>query len=307
MWYIPVVLRILVANGLAAWMLKKTVGLHSRTTRLFLQFLFCAVLALLLALSTHSLILNRITLLVVGIGVLNSLAAYCQWRAMDISLSKTSLFTFWDDFIAMGMSYVILGEGRYLNVGTSIGVVLSSTAVILFTAYNYKKTSGSDHAQHASSSTRLPTSFYLYVLSYSVIWGVAMFMHRYAGVESIRTSSFLFAWYVGSVVGAGAIMVFSRYVARGVLPVKKLSMREVGWLFLLSVTIVTSLALGYLAYQAAPQNIVQPFFLVGEMVLPSIIGLYIFHERKTLDAKEKALFIVALTGGLIVALCFRPF
>lgn len=307
MWYVPVVLRILVANGLAAWMLKRTVGLHSRTTRLFLQFLFCAVLAILLALSTQSFVLNGITLLVVGIGVLNSIAAYCQWRAMDISLSKTSLFTFWDDFIAMGMSFIILGEGRYLNIMTTIGVLLSSVAVVLFTLYNYKKRQGGAHVQQAGAATSFTGSFYVYVLSYSVIWGVAMFMHRYAGLEQIQTPTFLSAWYVGSVVGASGIMILSRYVTPAAPPVQKLSPREFRWLFLLSIVIMMSLGLGYMAYQAAPQNIVQPFFMVGEMVVPSLIGLYLFHERKEIDTKEKILFALALVGGLIVALSFKPF
>jgi len=41
------------------------------------------------------------------------------------------------------------------------------------------------------------------------------------------------------------------------------------------------------------------------MVLPSLVGLYIFKEGKNLDRKEQALFLIAIIGGVIIALNFN--
>jgi hypothetical protein len=50
--------------------------------------------------------------------------------------------------------------------------------------------------------------------------------------------------------------------------------------------------------------VVQPLFLVGEMVAPALIGLYVFAEREALDRHEQLYFVAGLAGGLLVALSF---
>ena len=59
-----------------------------------------------------------------------------------------------------------------------------------------------------------------------------------------------------------------------------------------------------MAYQLAPQTVVQPLFLVGEMVAPALLGLYVFAERNALDRWEYLYFGLGLTGGLVVVLSF---
>ena len=73
-------------------------------------------------------------------------------------------------------------------------------------------------------------------------------------------------------------------------------------MFALALCVFISLALSYTAYQLAPQNIVQPFFLVGEMILPALIGLFIFSERRGLDKTEKFSFALGALGGIIIAI-----
>lgn len=48
-WFVPVVLRILVRKRAVPFPGQRIVGLHSRKQRLFLQFLFCALFALVFA------------------------------------------------------------------------------------------------------------------------------------------------------------------------------------------------------------------------------------------------------------------
>jgi hypothetical protein len=68
--------------------------------------------------------------------------------------------------------------------------------------------------------------------------------------------------------------------------------------------VLTAMSAAYSAYRLAPQTVVQPLFLVGEMIAPALIGLYVFAEREALDRYEHVLFATGLAGGLLVALSF---
>ena len=71
-----------------------------------------------------------------------------------------------------------------------------------------------------------------------------------------------------------------------------------------SLLILGSVGAAYGAYRLAPQTVVQPLFLVGEMVGPALIGLYVFGEREALARRDQAYFALGLAGGLLVALSF---
>jgi hypothetical protein len=43
----------------------------------------------------------------------------------------------------------------------------------------------------------------------------------------------------------------------------------------------------YTAYRLAPQTVVQPLFLVGEMIAPALIGLSVFAEREGLRSRAR--------------------
>jgi hypothetical protein len=50
--------------------------------------------------------------------------------------------------------------------------------------------------------------------------------------------------------------------------------------------------------------VVQPLFLVGEMIGPAFIGLYVFAERDARKWPEQRYFAVELVRGGLVALSF---
>lgn len=294
-WFLPVIGKILVANGIFPVVLKRNVGLHSRTKRFFLQFLFCAILAIVGAVTISSLTVNLMTVGILALGFSNGLAAYAQWKAIDISLSRTSLFTFWDDLIAMALSYFVLHEGRVLTLGSYAGIALSVGAVALFAVHSFQ--------QQRTGAGRVNPRFFLYVAFYSLIWGVATFLMKYFGVTGVTTGTFLAAWYVGAALAATLLLLTQRDQEPSAG--NRLTARDVAWMFFLATCVISALALGYWSYRLAPQNIVQPLFLVGEMVVPALIGLSLFSERKGLTMKEKLYFALAIAGGLLVAFSIR--
>ena len=295
-WYVPVAVRILVTY-IALPILVKPLAEHpARAPILALQFLGAVGVALPVAL-----ILGQGTLHgpIALVGFFTGLAAYAYWRAIDLSLSRTALFAFWDDLIAMGLSYGLLHEGRFLNSWMLTGIGMSIVAVILFTVHNYitPATGGKDQAP-------VPRVHFLYVGLYSVTLGLSVFFMRYIGLQNVGLARFLVNWYGGAWMAAGLLALSFRLRLR--TPAAPLALSLQAWMRLGAGSLLMLVAVGsaYSAYRLAPQTIVQPLFLVGEMVGPAFLGLYVFGEREGLARRDRAYFALGLTGGLLVALSF---
>ena len=302
-WYIPVLLRILMAHICAPWVMKKMVSLPQRTTRFLLTFAFAAIGTVAIGLMTNQLY-HKMAALILGLGFLNGLAAYCQWRATDISLTKTSVFTFWDDIIALGLGLVILGESQFFNWKLALGLCVALVSVVAYARHDYLRAKASEKSQSRNVGTGL--RFYFYVGAYSVIWGVAIFMFRWWGLSGVPLVTFMANWYTGAMFAA--LLIFFYYRDPSVSQQTVGSFRSSNFLLLgmFTVCMVASMALGYAAYERAPVSVVQPIFLVAEMILPALIGLFGFGERKNLCRKEICLITSAFLGGALVALSYVP-
>jgi hypothetical protein len=295
-WPVAVVVRILAAYVAGPLLLKPIVDKYSQAKLLLLQFAVCFAVALPLAVALNQ---HHLDWTIVAVGGANGLAAYCYRKAIALSLSRTALFAFWDDLIAMGLSYGLLHEGQFLNARMLLGIVISVGAVILFTIHGAHQGPPGQEAHE-----RLPLRLYLYAGAYSVMLGFGVFFMRYLGVKNTGLGTFLVNWY-GGVLGAAALLVLALpEEAKDPMVLTAVSwgdrLRIVG----LSLVVLTAMSAAYAAYRRAPQTVVQPLFLVGEMIAPALIGLYMFAEREALDRREQLLFAAGLGGGLLVALSF---
>jgi hypothetical protein len=295
-WYVPVVLRIVVTYVALPILVKPLAEHPARAPILALQFLGAVGLAL-----PAALILGQGTLHVpvAVVGFFTGLAAYAYWRAIDLSLSRTALFAFWDDLIAIGLSYGLLQEGQFLNAWMLVGIGMSVLAVILFTVHSYVTGPAS-----VKDQAPVPRVHFLYIGLYSVILGLGVFFMRYIGLQDIGLARFLVNWYGGAGVAAGLLVLTLR--VRRSTPAVPVGLSRQEWLRLSAGSVLILVAVGsaYGAYRLAPQTIVQPLFLVGEMIGPALIGLYVFGEREALAQRDQLLFAVGLAGGLMVALSF---
>jgi hypothetical protein len=292
-WIVPVLLRITAAYIVFPLLVKPLMDTYPQRILLLFQFAGCFVLALSVALALQQL---HIDWRIVAVGFGNGLAAYCHFKAIAISLSRTALFAFWDDLLAMGLSYVLLREGQFLNARILLGIGLSVGAVIGFTVH-------SAHPQPLGeqASTRTPLRLYLYAGAYSLLLGGSVFFMRYLGVHGTGLGTFLVNWCSG-ILGAALLLVLTSPEAA--TAITTLSKRPLVRLGSLSLVTLVALSAAFMAYRLAPQTVVQPLFLVGEMVAPVILGLYVFAERNTLDRWEYLYFGLGLAGGLMVALSF---
>jgi hypothetical protein len=295
-WPVPVVVRILAAYVAGPLLLKPLVGTYAQAKLLLIQFAVCFAVALPLAVAFDQ---HRLDWTIVAVGGGNGLAAYCYRRAIAISLSRTALFAFWDDLIAMGLSYGLLHEGQFLNARMLVGIVVSVGAVILFTVH------GAHHAPPSKETPeRIPLRLYLYAGAYSVMLGFGLFFMRYLGVQDTGLGTFLVNWYGGVLLAAALLVLTLPEEAKDPTALTAVSWGDRLRIGGLSLVVLVAMSAAYTAYRLAPQTAVQPLFLVGEMIAPALIGLYVFAEREALDRYEQGLFAAGLAGGLLVALSF---
>lgn len=289
-WRLPVVLYIVLAFGLVRWMGKKYIVGDKRTKRLFLQFFVCFIAAVVLAVAQGQLMVAFEAAAIVWlVGLINGVACFYSWKAQDISMGKSSVFTIWDDIIAMGLSFVILNEGEHVNVWSGIGVVLSVTALFLFAihAYRAKKKGGSD----------LPLDCIIYIGIYSVLWGVAIFAQRYFSAGDTPFAPFALAWYGGSVLTAFALRAFVH--EKDPSQQGELTARDKIITVVYSLLIILCLGVAYWSFKS-PQVIVQPIYFVAEAIVPTIIAFWFFNERKQFDRIEYVYLGIAMFAVLLI-------
>jgi hypothetical protein len=292
LWYVPVILRIGAAYIAGPLLLKPLVDQYPQAKLLLIQFAVCFAVALPAAVAFNQ---SHLDWRIVAVGFGNGLAAYCYYKAITISLSRTALFAFWDDLLAMGLSYGLLHEGQFLNARMVLGIGVSVGAVILFTVHGYRQQTQEEEP------ARLPKRLYVYAGTYSVLVGGGVFFMRYLGVQGTGLGTFLVNWYGGVVVAALLLVLTSTDPAQAP---SRLPRRALPRLFGLSLVALVAMSAAYEAYRLAPQTVIQPLFLVGEMIAPALIGLYVFAERQALDRPECLYFALGLAGGFLVALSF---
>jgi len=291
-WQIPILCRLATAYIAVPILLKKFVGLPSLKRRFCWQFFFCFAFSAGYAIF-EGLNIGLPSLILICLGLFNSLAAYAQWQAIKISLSKTSLFTQADDLTAMLLGYFILNETKFLSPGLIVGVLLCFSAATLIV---FAKNSGKDDI-----GAKQNIALMKWIAIYSFIWGIAVFAMRYFALGNLSFPNFLFWWYGGSFLGSLAIFFSANEKEISI----QLNKKEIAGVGGLAIFIWISMVLGYWGARLAPITVFQPIYLVSEAILPTFIGLLVFKEALTLPNKEKIAYIIGIVGTIVIALSYH--
>lgn len=288
-WFVPVLIYVAFNYVGVRWLGKRLADQPDQIKRITVNMTFCAIAGCLFAGLSGYLRFDTSTYMVMGVGVLNAFANIAYWRATKVSLSKTSTLSFGDDIVAMLLARLIVGDGRDMNLVSATGIALCITAGVLFWWQSRGKES---------------SAFYLHVIAYSGLWGVATFTQRYFGIQEMPTAQFVFAWYLGSCLTMISVFL-GREIWRAVTRTREaavaFSLCDYAMVFIYAMGIITSLSLEYWAKSLAPQTLVQPILLVSEAVIPSIIGWTIFHEGKAFDRAQWAITGIGFLGVALLA------
>jgi hypothetical protein len=278
-------LYVFLGFGLIRFLEKKIVGLPSRTHRLFLMFSFNFTWAFTAwALFDREFSLGMLVVFLVGVS--NGVSIFFRWKATAISLSGTSVWSFMDDVIAMGLAFIILREDKLLNPLLAVGVTIAIVSVVYL---GFQKT-----------GTDWPARFFLYIGISSVLWGVAYFSHRFFAFGGLSPGKYLLAWYSGSFLSTLLIKLWWKEEETAGQAIK-VSAKGVGVMFLMSLCAFGSMVIAVTILRTMPQIVFQPVLLVGEAVIPTLMGLYIFKEHKDYTPREKILLGSAVLGVIVIA------
>jgi uncharacterized membrane protein len=234
------------------------------------------------------------------VGVFIGAGAYCNWLTTKLNLSATSLFLFFDDFLAIVLGFVFLGETRFLTPSISLGLVVCIAGIILFSYNNYRK-----KKREETGKTRLPLRFFLYVTIFSTAWGVASFSKRYFALEGLEIGTYVASWYSGTFIAASIVCLKNLGLPNLFLELRTTtSKKELGLMTFSSVIIMLNVVLSYWALGLAPLAVVQPIFYISALVLPLFIGLFIFKERKESDRVDYLSYGLGVVGAVIIGFSF---
>jgi drug/metabolite transporter (DMT)-like permease len=244
--------------------------------------------ALLLALG-QNFVFSLSSLFIVFLGLINSLAVYCNFRAINFSLSKTSVLLPFSSAVAMALGFIFLNEIKFLNKSLLLGIFLCFTSAIFFLK---NKTSFS------GSSPRQNTLFIRWIVGLSVFWGIVAFFIRYFAVNGASMTEFIFCWYAGSFLGSILLLIPNRQHEK----YNKLDCRSIFNIVLLALSVWLSFLLAYKANILAPLAVNEQIFIVCEIISPVIIGLFWFKEIKKISLYDIVGLALGLAGGIIIAL-----
>lgn len=295
-WYLPVALYTIFISTVFPFLLKGKVVNKNFSQRLWLQYLFCMTWAVVIFHLAGKPFDGRWSVIFV-LGIANGFGAYCHWRATQFNLSVQSLFLFLDDIIAVSLAFWILGEISILTTGMIAGLGLLILAIAAVIAGNL---SGKGNGVGKES---LPPVFFLYVFSYSVIWGVASFLMKYFAVKEVPTGSFLLGWYGGSFVTASAVLFWS-VSGRGVVKAARGTFigSNVPLMCLMSLLVVMNIWVSYWAFQLAPMVVVRPVFFAAQLIMPALTGLICFNEGSNFNKLIWFGFVLSGAGAVLVIL-----
>jgi drug/metabolite transporter (DMT)-like permease len=231
--------------------------------------------------------------LVIGLGVFDAFAQYGYWRVIATpgGLSKASIFGQGEDVVAVVLGYIFLGEIRILTPLLGLGVVLLMGSVLFFNAAQQKKQS--------EREAPAPFSVWRLIAFNCLVWGVVHFAIRYLALDGMSPLTFLWAYYVGSFLGALGIYIKSSPIGRG----PRLTRRQALNTLLIGAVLPASVGCVYLAKTYTPLTVFQPIFgLVGIIFPVVVLDLWWKNELSRLSKKGWAAIVFGLIGATIIAL-----
>jgi uncharacterized membrane protein len=292
-WQIAVLFRALIAYAIQPTFMKKAADLPSPTRRLAWMFAWAFGYAL-VGMAVMREVPQFSHAWVAVLGVLNSVALYCHWKAMKISLSKSAIFAQADDIVAIGCAMLFLGETRFITWQVGLGILLCLAAVWFFAVRNDRKGLEGDKVD------RTNLLMIGWILAYSVLWGFDIFVSRIAGIEGVSLPEYTFWRYGSSLIGALLILLVRGKEEAGAPLTRKGVLGTAG----LGLFAWSSILFEYYVLQQAPIAVAQPIFQVSELLFPPLAGWIIFKERKTFRGAEWVGFGLGLMGSLVIALSY---
>lgn len=223
------------------------------------------------------------------VGLINSYGAFFSAKAIKINLAQSMIFLPLTGFVGVLLAVLFLGEGSFLNPFklsgflSVLGVVGSFFAMLFF-------------INGAGVARQMRKKWALFIAGQTLISGVAIFFIKYVAVQDIAITSYLVSWYAGAWLGSLTVLVFGPKTVLGV------ERKNYFLYFFLSLSTWLSMGSYFLVLRKAPASFVFPiqYFLVVFGSL--LVGLFVFHERKSFCWKDWAGMAIGLVSVALIVI-----
>lgn len=284
-WQLVLMTNIIIF-AVAQVLIKLIVGKLPKAQALSLQFLINALIMFSFVLAKNQFHFSDEALKVIPLGVLASLGAYCQWKAIAVSLSRTALFLPLAGSLTVGLAALFLGETKEWSSGLMAGIIICFLAAFFFRNQSKEKAEGNRESDK---------KWLFFVVGMILIFGITNFLMK-AFSSDIPRGQFLFYWYAGTFLGSLPLLFLEKQN-----PLEWPG-RIVFLVPLASLAILGNLATQYWAFQLTLASRVVPFQTFGTTFVPVLIGWFVFKERKGLSKKELLAFFTGLAGASLIIL-----
>lgn len=193
-------LAILIAVNSAGHVLTKISAnkTPSGATGLFYTSLFAMMLALLYAIVVENPQFDSQIIWLAAIGFVNTLGFYCQWRAFEISLSKSIIFIPVAALISTLLSLVFLREAALLNAQLFLGIIFCFSAMWLL-----------QHRPALQEKSETNKNWLVFILLMVAGYGLAIFLLKIFS-STASNGTFMAGWFVGSFFAPVAILIIDK-------------------------------------------------------------------------------------------------
>jgi drug/metabolite transporter (DMT)-like permease len=258
---------------------------EKKSIQLFYQFFFCLLAAISYAFLTKEFNPSPVIIPLLISGSFNALANYSFLSAVELSLSKTSLFLPFVDIFSLLLTIIFLGENLLFTFQVAAGIILCFLAMFLFQTSSKRENSSKEMDKK---------KWFIFTLLMILIYGVSVFLIRIFSA-TITRGDFLIGFYLGSFFGSLPIILWEKQNPA------KISRKMTLLFIVISLAIFSNLSFLYLTFQlGGPASIVLPVRRSIATIATVLIGWLIFKERRGISKKEILGFVIGIIGVVVI-------
>ncbi len=266
---------------------KRSLNRFDNMAVLSLEFGFTALYFFIVALALRiPLTVNVYTLTFLGIGILHGLGTAGKINAMNVSLSKTTLFSKYFIFAPMLLGAIFLNEAELLNIFSASGALKTMALMTMPVSLLFLQKRDTELGKQNSKVW---------------LWSMAQFFIFHAFLEFMIKLNIKPDVVIQAAVfqrsSAAIVTILAAKFSKAKFPLRKqLFVVSMGNALLITISSFSSLS----ALTTAPLLIYKPLEKMLTMIVITAFGLVFFKEHLHLSKKEKRGYLVTIIGASLL-------
>lgn len=230
--------------------------------------------------------LPELNFLIISSGIIFIFAFISYFKALKISLSQSVLFSSYSILITLILSAIYLGEAKYFDVTTVLGIKTFSGVILAFVALWFLLHTGKRREEKLEKK-------WFYLIAVTILFlGIGsflslLFLEKYTPFEVV----------VNQIYGEIPILVFLMILLKKKIsvPAKQMKLLMVNS-FIASIAVIAF----YSTLLYIPAAVLFPIQQVSLVMVTMVMGVVFYHETNILTGKRLTGIILGLLGMVML-------